>query len=134
MAFENANTALKRRNVCNWQLHIFWNVAQWFNIKEWLNLYPLWKKIFYESIAKSREIMDFIETNAKNALQNDLPHKARHSTAQSDTQAYLQEPNLQPLYQGIDEVLYLQLFIYHFCGNSFVHQGQWRVFLSLIHI
>ncbi|MGX3044895.1 hypothetical protein [Helicobacter sp. T3_23-1056] len=128
VAFKNANTALKRRNVCNWQLHIFWNVAQWFNIKEWLNLYPLWKKIFYERIAKSMEIMDFIESNAKNVLQSELPHKARQSTAQSETQAYLQEPNLQPLYQAIDEVLYLQLFIYHFCGNSFVHQGQWRVF------
>ena len=123
LAFENANNALKRRNVCNWQLHIFWNVAQWFNIKEWLNLYPLWKKIFYERIAKSREIMDFVESN-----KNDLPHDARHSIEQGDTLAYLQEPNLQPLYQAIDEVLYLQLFMYHFCGNSFISQEQWRGF------
>ena len=43
LAFGRVHSALERRNVCNWQLHIFWNVEHWFNSREWLRLYPLWK-------------------------------------------------------------------------------------------
>lgn len=101
LAFGRAYSALERRNVCNWQLHIFWNVEHWFNSREWLSLYPLWKEVFYERISQAQKIISQSPTNPQ---------------------------NLQPLYQAIDEVLYLQLFLYHFCGNSFISQEQWREF------
>lgn len=34
--------------------------------------------------------------------------------------------------EGIDEAMYLQFFIYHFCGNNFHHQAQWRQFCEEI--
>ena len=123
LAFFNADNALKRRNVCNWQLHIFWNVKHWFNSRKWLNLYGLWKTIFYERIAQARGIMD--------SIMQESSHYQHHfkSNAKGDLEPQPSPfSNLQPLYQAIDEVLYLQLFIYHFCGNSFVSQEQWREF------
>ena len=131
LAFERAHSALERRNVCNWQLHIFWNVEHWFNSREWLRLYPLWKEVFYERISQAQKAM--VEANAEYMVgampQN--PHEANPhqnpKTPQNPTNS--QNPqNLQPLYQAIDEVLYLQLFLYHFCGNSFISQEQWREF------
>ena len=131
LAFGRAHSALERRNVCNWQLHIFWNVEHWFNSREWLRLYPLWKEVFYERISQAQKAM--VEANAEYMVgampQN--PHEANPhqnpKTPQNPTNS--QNPqNLQPLYQAIDEVLYLQLFLYHFCGNSFISQEQWREF------
>ena len=131
LAFERAHSALERRNVCNWQLHIFWNVEHWFNSREWLRLYPLWKEVFYERISQAQKAM--VEANAEYMVgavpQN--PHEANlhqnPKNPQNPTNS--QNPqNLQPLYQAIDEVLYLQLFLYHFCGNSFISQEQWREF------
>ena len=131
LAFECAHSALERRNVCNWQLHIFWNVEHWFNSREWLRLYPLWKEVFYGRISQAQKAM--VEANAEYMVgampQN--PHEANPhqnpKTPQNPTNS--QNPqNLQPLYQAIDEVLYLQLFLYHFCGNSFISQEQWREF------
>lgn len=34
--------------------------------------------------------------------------------------------------QSIDEAMYMQFFIYHFCGNNFHHQEQWRTFCDEI--
>lgn len=36
-----------RRSILNWQLHCFWNVGVYFNHNQWLELYPLWKDMFY---------------------------------------------------------------------------------------
>lgn len=35
------------RSILNWQLHCFWNVPSFFNHRSWLNLYPLWRELFY---------------------------------------------------------------------------------------
>ena len=131
LAFERAHSALERRNVCNWQLHIFWNVEHWFNSREWLSLYPLWKEVFYGRISQAQKAMvkamaeSMIGAMAQNSHEVN-PHQ-NTKTPQNPTNP--QNPqNLQPLYQAIDEVLYLQLFLYHFCGNSFISQEQWREF------
>lgn len=34
--------------------------------------------------------------------------------------------------EAIDEAMYMQFFIYHFCGNNFHHQTQWREFCEEI--
>lgn len=39
---------LRRRSILNWQLHCFWNVAHFFNHPLWLELYPLWRDLFYQ--------------------------------------------------------------------------------------
>ena len=127
LAFGRAHSALERRNACNWQLHIFWNVEHWFNSREWLSLYPLWKEVFYGRISQAQEAM--AESMIGAMAQN--PHEANPHQNPKITQNHTkpQNPqNLQPLYQAIDEVLYLQLFLYHFCGNSFISQEQWREF------
>ncbi|ETD24726.1 hypothetical protein [Helicobacter macacae] len=135
LAFGRAHSALERRNVCNWQLHIFWNVEHWFNSREWLRLYPLWKKVFYGRISQAQKIMAeamveaMTESMTSAVAQN--PHEVNlhqnPKTTQNPTNSQNLQ-NLQPLYQAIDEVLYLQLFLYHFCGNSFISQEQWREF------
>lgn len=38
----------RRRSILNWQLHCFWNVAHFFNHPLWLELYPLWRDLFYQ--------------------------------------------------------------------------------------
>ncbi|WP_295701098.1 hypothetical protein [uncultured Helicobacter sp.] len=38
---------LARRSILNWQIHCFWNVSHFFNHHLWLELYPLWRDIFY---------------------------------------------------------------------------------------
>lgn len=38
---------MQRRSILNWQLHCFWNVSSFFNHRSWLNLYPLWRELFY---------------------------------------------------------------------------------------
>ncbi|RDU53988.1 hypothetical protein [Helicobacter sp. MIT 01-3238] len=127
LAFGRAHSALERRNACNWQLHIFWNVEHWFNSREWLSLYPLWKEVFYGRISQAQKAM--VESMIGAMAQN--PHEANPHQNPKITQNHTkpQNPqNLQPLYQAIDEVLYLQLFLYHFCGNSFISQEQWREF------
>lgn len=135
LAFGRAHSALERRNVCNWQLHIFWNVEHWFNSREWLRLYPLWKDVFYGRISQAQKIMAeaMVEAMAESmtSAMSQNPHEVNPhqnpKTPQNPTNP--QNPqNLQPLYQAIDEVLYLQLFLYHFCGNSFISQEQWREF------
>lgn len=37
----------RRRSILNWQLHCFWNVSHFFNHHAWLELYELWKELFY---------------------------------------------------------------------------------------
>lgn len=37
----------QRRSILNWQLHCFWNVSTFFNHRSWLELYPLWRELFY---------------------------------------------------------------------------------------
>lgn len=54
-AYKAAKTPLLRRNLFNYQLHIFWNLEQFFNKKEWLKLYPIWKQIFENSLDSSNE-------------------------------------------------------------------------------
>lgn len=43
---------LVRRSILNWQLHCFWNVSYFFNHHLWLELYPLWREIFYTILKK----------------------------------------------------------------------------------
>lgn len=38
---------VRRRSILNWQLHCFWNVPTFFNHRLWLELYPLWRELFY---------------------------------------------------------------------------------------
>ena len=54
-AYKAAKTPLLRRNLFNYQLHIFWNLERFFNKKEWLTLYPIWKQIFENSLDTSNE-------------------------------------------------------------------------------
>lgn len=37
----------RARSILNWQLHCFWNIQTFFNHRSWLNLYPLWRELFY---------------------------------------------------------------------------------------
>lgn len=37
----------RRRSILNWQLHCFWNVSHFFNHHAWLELYVVWKELFY---------------------------------------------------------------------------------------
>ncbi|WP_455939345.1 hypothetical protein [Helicobacter fennelliae] len=46
-AMQSVDSALHRRNMLNWQLHVFWNIKLYFNTRAWLNLYEDWKKVFY---------------------------------------------------------------------------------------
>lgn len=41
-----------RRSLFNWSLHCLWLVAKYFNHPRWTSLYPKWKAIFYEHIAR----------------------------------------------------------------------------------
>lgn len=84
-----AHSTIRKRSILNWQLHCFWNVSHFFNHHLWLELYPLWKEIFYVLLKKG-----------------DI--------------------------ESIDEAMYMQFFIYHFCGNNFHHQEQWRRFCDEI--
>lgn len=42
----------ERRSVFNWSLHCLWNVPKLFNDKRWMELYPLWKAVFYEHLER----------------------------------------------------------------------------------
>lgn len=42
----------RRRSILNWQIHCFWNVSHFFNHNLWLELYPLWRGIFYDLLKK----------------------------------------------------------------------------------
>ena len=98
-AFARASSPIMRRNICNWQLHIFWNIPHLFNNREWLCLYDLWKSELYRMIARA-ESLGVVESGAPDFA----------------------------LLSALDEVLYMQFFIYHMCGNSFSTQEQWRAF------
>lgn len=37
----------ERRSMFNWAFHCLWNVPKLFNDRRWMELYPLWKAIFY---------------------------------------------------------------------------------------
>lgn len=53
-------TYKQKRSVFNWQLHVFWNVKHFYNHKGWLELYEVWKNIFYSELAKGTvDSMDF---------------------------------------------------------------------------
>ncbi|WP_051420540.1 hypothetical protein [Helicobacter pametensis] len=38
---------MRARSILNWQLHCFWNITSFFNHRSWLELYPLWRELFY---------------------------------------------------------------------------------------
>lgn len=42
----------ERRSTFNWSLHSLWLVQKYFNHPSWVSLYPKWKDIFYEHIAR----------------------------------------------------------------------------------
>ncbi len=42
----------ERRSTFNWSLHSLWSVQKYFNHLSWVSLYPKWKDIFYEHIAR----------------------------------------------------------------------------------
>jgi hypothetical protein len=42
----------QRRSIFNWSLHSLWLVERYFNHPSWVSLYPKWKDIFYEHIAR----------------------------------------------------------------------------------
>ncbi len=42
----------QRRSTFNWSLHSLWLVQKYFNHPSWVSLYPKWKEIFYEHIAR----------------------------------------------------------------------------------
>ncbi|WP_238700248.1 hypothetical protein [Helicobacter jaachi] len=42
-----AYPAMRRRSILNWQLHCFWNVSHFFNHHAWLELYEIWRALFY---------------------------------------------------------------------------------------
>ena len=128
LAFGRAHSALERRNACNWQLHIFWNVEHWFNSREWLRLYPLWKEVFYGRILQAQKAMVEAMAESMTSPMAQNPHEVNPHQNPKTPQNHTNPQNLQPLYQAIDEVLYLQLFLYHFCGNSFISQEQWIEF------
>lgn len=46
---------MRARSILNWQLHCFWNVASFFNHRSWLELYPLWKELFYFYLKSPQE-------------------------------------------------------------------------------
>lgn len=82
----------RRRSILNWQLHCFWNVSHFFNHHAWLELYEVWKELFYT-----------LFENAENGREN-------------------------AVIENIDEVMYMQFFMYHMCGNNFHTQEQWSRF------
>ncbi len=43
----------QRRSIFNWSLHSLWLVERYFNHPSWVSLYPKWKAIFYEHIARN---------------------------------------------------------------------------------
>jgi len=43
----------QRRSIFNWSLHSLWLVERYFNHPSWVLLYPKWKAIFYEHIARN---------------------------------------------------------------------------------
>lgn len=94
---------LARRSILNWQIHCFWNVPCFFNHPLWLELYPLWRDIFYTLLCVKSE--------------NDGGNNAE-----------IEIPSIE----NLDEAMYLQFFIYHMCGNNFQHQAQWRRFCKEI--
>lgn len=112
-AFARASSPIMRRNICNWQLHIFWNIPHLFNNREWLCLYDLWKSELYRMIARA-ESLGVGESGATSS-----------SVALSSLNS---GPPDSALLSALDEVLYMQFFIYHMCGNSFSTQEQWRAF------
>lgn len=40
----------ERRSIFNWSLHCLWNVPKLYNDRRWIEMYPLWKDIFYEHL------------------------------------------------------------------------------------
>ncbi len=77
-----ARSKVDRRSLFNWLLHGLWLVQKYFNHPSWTSLYPNWKVIFYEHIARDE----------------------------------------------CDEAMYVHFFIYHFMGNSFQTQAEWKMF------
>lgn len=45
----------KQRSICNWTLHVIYNISNFFSTSKWTIFYPKWKKIFYEYL-KNEEI------------------------------------------------------------------------------
>ncbi len=43
----------QKRSVFNWQLHVFWNIKHFYNHKGWLELYDIWRDLFYAELAKN---------------------------------------------------------------------------------
>ncbi len=78
----------KQRSICNWSLHVIYNLNNFFTPSKWANFYPKWKEIFYK---------------------------------------YLKD-------KEVDRALYFQFFIYHFMGNSFQDNSEWKVFNEEINI
>ena len=81
-----ARSKVERRSLFNWLLHGLWLVQKYFNHPSWTSLYPKWKAIFYEHIARDE----------------------------------------------CDEAMYVHFFIYHFMGNSFQTQSEWKSFTDEI--
>jgi len=47
-----ALSKIDRRSLFNWSLHCLWLIQKYFNHPAWTSLYPTWKTIFYEHIAR----------------------------------------------------------------------------------
>ncbi|MGP1450202.1 MAG: hypothetical protein ACTTJS_03630 [Wolinella sp.] len=47
-----AHDKMARRSIFNWSLHIFWNIPRYFNTPDWMELYPLWRAIFYSHLER----------------------------------------------------------------------------------
>lgn len=117
-AFARASSPIMRRNICNWQLHIFWNIPHLFNNREWLCLYDLWKSELYKMITRAESLCIGESGAAKSSVaESNTPESSIDSSAPDSA-----------LSSALDEVLYMQFFIYHMCGNSFSAQEQWRAF------
>lgn len=114
-AFTKAKAPIVRRNICNWQLHILWNIPHLFNNREWLCLYGLWKDGLYAALSRAKMAIDQVGQS----LESSMPK----------TQETKQSQNARMQAEiAIDEALYLQFFLYHMCGNSFSTQEQWALF------